>query len=157
MISEIITKLMKDMKSGETSESSFELLDQLCKALSQRIKHAAKAIIKSKSIQTENRLIISPLQSIADYGRNNILDSNQEANGEKSVFIQRFQQLIRPVLVNLESALKKSRAKASSNPSNLGLLELGKIHLQLCRIDDKLFTCKCTAPPIKHTPMTCKF
>ncbi|PLW39591.1 hypothetical protein PCASD_08787 [Puccinia coronata f. sp. avenae] len=142
MISEIITKLMKDMKSGETSESSFELLDQLCKALSQRIKHAAKAIIKSKSIQTENRLIISPLQSIADYGRNNILDSNQEANGEKSAFIQRFQQLIRPVLVNLESALKKSRAKASSNPSNLGLLELGKIHLQLCRIDDKLFTFK---------------
>jgi len=72
---------------------------------------------------------------MADYGTKNILNFNREASGDESVFIQRFQQLIQPLLDSLESALKKTRAKTSSNPSNLGLLQLGKIYLQLCRIE----------------------
>ncbi|KAA1078216.1 hypothetical protein PGT21_030840 [Puccinia graminis f. sp. tritici] len=135
LISGIITKLIKNMKSGEDSECSFNLLDQFCVALSQRIKHLAKTIVKTRSIKSEDRLVISPLQVIADYGRTHIINSNREASAEEVIFIQRFHQLIRPMLDNLESALKKARAKASSNPSNLGLLELGKIYLQLCRIE----------------------
>jgi len=135
LISGILIKLMKNMKSGDDSVSSFNLLEQFCKALAQRIKHAAKTIIQTQSIGPENRLIVSPLQAMADYGTKNILNSNREASGDESVFIQRFQQLIQPLLDNLESALKKTRAKTSSNPSNLGLLQLGKIYLQLCRIE----------------------
>ncbi|WAQ86817.1 hypothetical protein PtA15_7A546 [Puccinia triticina] len=131
----IVTKLMKSMKAGEDSDSSFEQLEKFCLALSQRIKHVAKGIIKARSIRPEDRLIISPLQAIADYGRIQILHSNREVSAEESVLIHRLQQLVCPILRNLEAALKKARAKASSNCSNLGLLELGKIYLQLCRID----------------------
>ncbi|KNE93943.1 hypothetical protein PSTG_12742 [Puccinia striiformis f. sp. tritici PST-78] len=131
----IIAKLMKNMKSGEDSESSFKLLDQFCVALSTRIKPVAKTIIKNKLINSKDMIIISPLKFIAEYGRIHIIDTSREADEEETIFIQRFQSLIRPLVDSLEAALKKTRAKTSSNLSNLAVIELGKIYLQLSRLD----------------------
>lgn len=136
LISVMITRLIQNMKSEVDAEASFELLGQFCLALAEHIRNVVKAISKSKSIKWQHRLIISPLESIAEHAATISARLDRQPRPEDSAFCLRFRQVVLPILNSLEKALKKVRVKGNLTFSNLGLSDLGKIYLRLCRIDE---------------------